>query len=205
MSNRVGLGIFRAQPLHFGHVKVIEEMLFKCDTVIVGLGSSQESRSHRNPFTFGERMFMIHRVFGSSVKVLRFIDIESSVNSDEWCEFVLETVKKASLPEPTDYFSGSREDAVWYQNRFLDFKEAEFSKLSDDKFVEKYLADGKLRLLHIVDRNESDIVPATKIRESLYAGTNDWKAFVPKEIHDIVEQNFQKNLEGLRGKQWKSS
>ncbi len=53
--------VLRAQPFHLGHLKVIKWILKKYDKVIVIIGSSQESKTDKNPFTFIERKNMVER------------------------------------------------------------------------------------------------------------------------------------------------
>lgn len=54
-----GLLVGRYQPFHRGHLEVLNEALRKCDELIVGIGSAQESHTLENPFTAGERIQMI--------------------------------------------------------------------------------------------------------------------------------------------------
>lgn len=56
-----GLFLGRFQPLHYGHVSVIESMLVddELDEIIIGIGSAQEAYTKLNPFTAGERFEMI--------------------------------------------------------------------------------------------------------------------------------------------------
>jgi len=49
----------RFQPIHLGHVKVIEWALTKVDELIIAIGTAQESHTVVNPFTAGERVLMI--------------------------------------------------------------------------------------------------------------------------------------------------
>lgn len=56
-----GLLIGRYQPFHKGHLEVLKEVLGKCDELIIGIGSAQESHTLENPFTAGERIEMIRR------------------------------------------------------------------------------------------------------------------------------------------------
>lgn len=59
-----GLLVGRYQPFHRGHLEVLIEALDKCDELIVGIGSAQESHTLENPFTAGERIEMIRRCLG---------------------------------------------------------------------------------------------------------------------------------------------
>lgn len=49
----------RFQPVHKGHVKVVEDILKRHDEVIFAIGMSTESHTPRNPFTAGERVEMV--------------------------------------------------------------------------------------------------------------------------------------------------
>lgn len=56
-----GLFLGRFQPLHLGHVSVLETMLVddELDEIIIGIGSAQDAHTEINPFTAGERFEMI--------------------------------------------------------------------------------------------------------------------------------------------------
>ena len=49
----------RFQPFHLGHLEAIKWILEKCEEVAIVIGSSQESFTLRNPFTFEERKELI--------------------------------------------------------------------------------------------------------------------------------------------------
>jgi bifunctional NMN adenylyltransferase/nudix hydrolase len=51
----------RFQPLHNGHVHIINEALKRTDKLIILIGSSNQAPSPRNPFTFEQRAEMIRR------------------------------------------------------------------------------------------------------------------------------------------------
>jgi nicotinamide-nucleotide adenylyltransferase len=58
MSTR-GLFVGRFQPLHLGHMSVLEGIREEVDRLVVVVGSSQYSHSRENPFTAGERVWML--------------------------------------------------------------------------------------------------------------------------------------------------
>ena len=58
MSMR-GIFIGRFQPLHKGHVSIIEAALEDVDELVIGIGSAECSYTSRDPFTAGERMEML--------------------------------------------------------------------------------------------------------------------------------------------------
>ncbi|NHJ02159.1 MAG: nicotinamide-nucleotide adenylyltransferase [Candidatus Heimdallarchaeota archaeon] len=55
-----GLFVGRFNPFHLGHLMVVKEILAEENEVIIAIGSTQESHTLKNPFTAGERVWMIH-------------------------------------------------------------------------------------------------------------------------------------------------
>ncbi len=51
--------ILRGQPPHIGHIRTIKLMCKKTYHVIIVLGSTNEKRTQKNPFTFDERKIML--------------------------------------------------------------------------------------------------------------------------------------------------
>ncbi len=49
----------RFQPFHLGHLRVIEWALERFDELVLLIGMADESHTVRNPFTAGERIWMI--------------------------------------------------------------------------------------------------------------------------------------------------
>ena len=57
-----GLFIGRFQPFHNGHLEAVKQIMEECDSLMIGVGSAQESRTEANPLSGGERITMIRRV-----------------------------------------------------------------------------------------------------------------------------------------------
>jgi len=51
--------IGRMQPVHNGHMQVINKILEDVDELIIGIGSAQISHEQKDPFTAGERIVMM--------------------------------------------------------------------------------------------------------------------------------------------------
>ena len=60
MVNR-GLYVGRFQPFHLGHLDAIKYALKNVDELVIVIGSAQYSHNANNPFTAGERLFMVHQ------------------------------------------------------------------------------------------------------------------------------------------------
>lgn len=72
MAKTVGFIVMRAQPLHEGHIQIIEQALQTCDRLVILLGSVNRARSFLNPWTFEERRA---RIVGQLEHVLDSIKV----------------------------------------------------------------------------------------------------------------------------------
>lgn len=173
----VGLVVGRFQPLHFGHTKIINHMIQDCKTAIVCIGSAQESRTGRNPWSVEERMQMLRNVYADRVKIVPLNDL-GAANPDQWVGYIFEKIEKLGMKLPTDYFTGSDQDSFWYREHFsYNWKELKAGH------------DG-IRRLHIINRNINPVPAATEIRGFLELRNNGWKDWVPAVNHSIIEINY---------------
>ena len=60
-----GIFVGRFSPFHLGHLESTKLILDQVDELIIGIGSAQQSHTLSNPFTSGERLFMIHQTLQS--------------------------------------------------------------------------------------------------------------------------------------------
>jgi bifunctional NMN adenylyltransferase/nudix hydrolase len=106
--------IGRFQPLHHGHLSVIRDALRQADHLVVLVGSANEARSVRNPFTAAERAEMIRACLAADdierVSVLPLED--SNYNLNEWLESVQRTVHEAWQAIDANDQAGEHEPAV---------------------------------------------------------------------------------------------
>ncbi len=89
---RLGLVVGRFQTLHTGHEDMIGKAIALCDCVGIFVGSSQESGTFKNPFSYALRREMLMDVFGGSVRVYPLPDIGVGNNAG-WGNYVLEQVE----------------------------------------------------------------------------------------------------------------
>ena len=87
MSNKIdrrGVTIGRFQPFHNGHLVLIKQILEDCEEALVVVGSAQLNYTLANPFTAGERIFMIRRALGeggldvSKIIIIPLVDEQSN-------------------------------------------------------------------------------------------------------------------------------
>lgn len=163
MASKTDVTVYpgRFSPFHQGHAHVLRRALETSKLVIVLVGSSGQSRSLKNPFTFEERQKMIHAWFDgldkSNIGWLHVLPIRDyPYNDAHWIRQVQRTVKDAiasynargrELPLKNVYLTGSdRDESTWYLRAFPQWQLA---------LVEPYAQD-----------NQS--VSATAVREWLF-------------------------------------
>ena len=87
--------IGRFQPFHAGHARVVEEGLRQGRRMVVLVGSANEPRSFRNPFTAEERIEMIRSSFGFDPRLVVLPLEDSEYNLSDWLERANQTVERA--------------------------------------------------------------------------------------------------------------
>ncbi len=155
---KTGLFIGRFQPFHLGHLSAIRQALAQVDFLIIGIGSSQYSRTADNPFTAAERREMIggsladEKIPPDKFKIIEIPDIH---NDATWPAHV------RSLTGDFDIlFTGSPD------TRKL-FEEYDSAKIMPVKFEIK--------------------ISATEIRQVIQKN-GDWQKNLPKTTGRIVSQ-----------------
>ncbi|MDO8481383.1 MAG: nicotinamide-nucleotide adenylyltransferase [Nanoarchaeota archaeon] len=89
------LFVGRFQPFHNGHLRDVHDALGFSEKVIIGVGSSEESGTPENPYSFEQRKEMIQRALHDD-KIVRFeIVAIPDINDDgAWVSHVQTTVGK---------------------------------------------------------------------------------------------------------------
>jgi nicotinamide-nucleotide adenylyltransferase len=90
VGGKVSLFIGRFQPLHNGHLFALKYIAKRSKKVFVVIGSSQEKKTEKNPFSARERMAMMKAVFvkeklAGKCKVFLLSDIP---NDFEWVSYL---------------------------------------------------------------------------------------------------------------------
>lgn len=199
MSNRTALAIMRTMPLHEGHTTIAQKMINNYDTVIIGNGSADKPISIANPFPAEVRMQMWRRVFGDRIKLVPLADLGATRDTNEWCDYVLRKIKGLGLPDPTDYWTGSTADSLWYRGRFFNKECGSPADDNVDDFVSRYMPNGVFRQLHLIERTGNVIPSATELRQFLVTRNDGWKRWVPDVIHDLVEEHFPEEFKVEHG------
>ncbi len=95
------LFIGRFQPLHKGHISVLQDLKKSgIDEVLIGIGSSQYRDTQDNPFSYEERIKLIDLVLADRDDIPEYIVFPISDIHDDalWAEHV-----KSSMPKKCEY------------------------------------------------------------------------------------------------------
>lgn len=110
----LGIMVGRFQTLHTGHEQMIRIGLELCREVGIFIGSSQESGTLKNPFSYEMRKSFFEAVFGDSVKVYPLPDIGVG-NNATWGEYVLQETMNRFDRYPDLLISGKEERRLdWF-------------------------------------------------------------------------------------------
>ena len=104
---RLGLLVGRFQTVHLGHAQMISKALELCGRVGIFVGSSQESGTEQNPFSYEVREGLLKKLFGDRVEVYPLPDIGVG-NNAEWGKYVLSAALER-FGEIPDLFVTGRE------------------------------------------------------------------------------------------------
>lgn len=96
------LVVGRFQPLHFGHIHMIEYAMSKSSSLIVGIGSGNYSNTWDNPFTANERIEMIEASVDFSIPH-DFISIPDFHDRVKWITWIKENIEFDAFFSNSDY------------------------------------------------------------------------------------------------------
>jgi nicotinamide-nucleotide adenylyltransferase len=86
--------IGRFQPFHLGHHMLAEEAAKEAESILIGVGSSQESHTKNNPFTAEERRRMILSSVKDIGRKVSVFDVPDIGNNERWVNHVEKIVPK---------------------------------------------------------------------------------------------------------------
>lgn len=94
----ISLFIGRFQPFHNAHLSDVKLALKECSKVVIGIGSSQESETKDNPFSYEERKEMIEKVLKAhNVFDYDIIPVPDINDDKKWVDHVKEVVGKFDI------------------------------------------------------------------------------------------------------------
>ncbi len=153
------LFIGRFQPLHLGHAHSIKWILERHEEIIIAIGSSQEAYTLRNPFTAGERMWMVREYLK-----------EIGALERAWITLVPDSGGKPQL---------------WAS--ILESHTPPFSVVySNNIFVKLLLEQRGHKVLNTPLYNR-EVLSGRKIRELMAKG-GDWEKYVPASTAKVIKE-----------------
>lgn len=175
--DKIGILVGRFQIFHKGHEKVINMGLKTCNTLIIFIGSIQESRTKRNPFTYYERAKAIRKVYpnGERIIIAPLPDMTNENDiSFEWGKYVL---------KHTIELIGRKPDVIIYGNE----------ESRHGWFAPEDIKD----ILEIKVPRPVNAISATQIREELVAGNAAWFDKVDSNLDNYYEYQLKPILKSI--------
>jgi len=100
------LFIGRFQPLHKGHLKVLEYASTQYDALLIGIGSSQYGHTLENPFTAQERKWMLkHALAELHITNFQIVCISDIHDPPRWVAHVCSLVPEFDVVLSNDEFT----------------------------------------------------------------------------------------------------
>lgn len=159
MKRAVFIGRF--QPIHNGHLTVMQDLSQNFDEVVILIGSSQYAGTKDNPFSFAERKTMIEQLLKKHLPQLKYyiIPLPDIHDDSKWPLYVHETILNT-----VDTYDSIITGNIWVKEL--------------------------LEQAGIVPQPVHKIIPidATTIRSMIRKHDTHWKDYVDPLIHDMVEQ-----------------
>ena len=92
---------------------MVREALKNCDHLIIAIGSAQESRTEKNPFTNSERAiaiaWSIPLIAADRITIISVNDRKNKADNSSWGEYLLKEVEKLSGMRPDVCFTGEEQ------------------------------------------------------------------------------------------------
>ena len=172
---KLGITIGRFQVFHKGHQAMIDKAIELCDIVGVLIGSSQESGTSKNPFTYEMRESILKKIYGDRIRIYPLPDIGVG-NTSEWGDYVLDTVIERFGEAPDLLISGKEE-------RRIDWFDSVKGLLISELYIPKFIDISASKMRNLLVKNEFDTWKK-------YCDERLWDSF--SEMREIVLDS-QKN------------
>jgi len=165
---RYGVTIGRFQPVHYGHLSIIERALEQVDELIIVIGSASSARTIRNPWTADERIDMIKSVLRTEDRDrVKFVKANDRLYNDNlWLVSVQSKI--ADVTDGSDdivLFGHQKDDTSFYLKLFPQWK-----------FIAVPYVKG---------------IDATKVREMYFkCDLLDMQRYVPLNVYETLKSNM---------------
>jgi len=112
--------IGRFQPIHNAHLEIIKRATALCDQLVIVTGSANQPRTYKNPFTSGERRYMIKAAAGGlSMRINIEPNPDTIYNDQAWAVRVQALVAKHTKGgERIGIIGHKKDDSSFYLDMF---------------------------------------------------------------------------------------
>ncbi|MFC3902496.1 bifunctional NMN adenylyltransferase/nudix hydrolase [Acinetobacter marinus] len=171
--------IGRFQPFHIAHREVIDIALAQAEQVILVLGSAQDERSIKNPFSVTERQQMILSSFDEVTRQrIQFVPIVDLYNDEKWVKAVKKGVAEITQDNQNVGLIGHfKDDSSYYLALFPEWKLLELENLKNQ------LSATPLRVKYYQGEIDQDHL-STEVQEFLIEFQNS-------EWYPLLQDAFQ--------------
>lgn len=141
----------RFQPFHYGHLNLIKQAKlgfpYRDPTIIIG--SAQEARTEKNPFSYIQRFDQLTNLIPFNCK---YFGLEDNPDNDKWLENLEELLKRASVERPWFYIGFEAEWAPPWYGLLLELK----YKVG---YVNNYNHPRATQIREFIKQNDYSLVP----------------------------------------------
>lgn len=112
--------IGRFQPFHNAHLEIVKRATALCEKLIIVVGSANQPRTYKNPFTFAERRAMIRSATaGLSMQISIEPNIDTIYNDQAWAVRVQQIVAQHTQPgDRVGIIGHKKDDSSFYLDMF---------------------------------------------------------------------------------------
>jgi len=155
-----GCFVGRFQPPHWGHFKAIEWILERTEELVVVVGSAQYNYIEKDPFTAGERIWMLRE----GLK-------EAGVDLSRVLLMPLDNVEN---------------NAIWVR-RLLSYMPPIDVAFTNNPFVELLFREHGIVVVN-PPLYERDRLKSSLIRNMMLKGDNEWRSLVPSNVAEVIDK-----------------
>ena len=125
--------IGRFQPFHLAHMQTIKIALQQSQYVILALGSAQNERNIKNPFSANEREQMILSNFSAADQQrIKFVYVVDVYDDKKWQKLVTSLVEDAvNLEDKVGLIGHFKDESSYYLQLFPEWEMVELDSLKD--------------------------------------------------------------------------
>ena len=124
MNIHTGVLIGRFQPVHQGHLFVIEQALKHCDQLVIMLGSSYRANTIKNPFNTPERIALLRDHFAPEWQARIHIEPLEDTMYDEpsWIQSIRQAVNARAQGKNIAVIGHDKDPSTYYLKHFPDWE-----------------------------------------------------------------------------------